>query len=67
MENTFVVQPTLSTFKSTCGYERDQWACCEWKTTLTAVEHLLLVSGGPILSAVKSTCGYERDQWACCE
>jgi len=30
VENTFVVQPTLSAVKSTCGYNRDQWACCEW-------------------------------------
>jgi len=43
MENTFVVQPTLSTVKGTCGYERDQWACCEW--------------GADPFSAVKSTCG----------
>jgi hypothetical protein len=34
MENTFVVQPTLSAVKSTCGHERDQWACCEWGAKL---------------------------------
>jgi hypothetical protein len=73
MENTFVVQPTLSAVKSTCGHERDQWACCEWGAKLETTVLVLIGCEDntcvvqPTLSAVKSTCGYERDQWACCE
>jgi hypothetical protein len=43
MENTFVVQPTLSTVKSTCGYDRDQWACCEWGAKLETTVSIVYI------------------------